>query len=152
MPSLRNAHIYAASGRPTIVAPVYFHYSADYEQDNPLVVHSGDWEEVVPQLRIALGMFAFREANLRDQRLTDWPAFRASKLRSVRQFQDLYIRIGVYAVNEAELFYHATSQPQGENDISLQVTLNRYGNDEEIARQLQRLFKACLRWPEVMSE
>ena len=152
MPPLRNACIYAATGRPTIVAPIYFHSSADYEQDNPLVVESGEWEEVVPQLRTALGLFTFREANLRDRRRTDWPAYRASKLRSVRQFQDLYLRIGVYAVNEAELFYNATCQPHGEDDISLQVTLNRYGDDDEIARQLSKLFQVCMRWPAVMSE
>jgi hypothetical protein len=152
MPPPRNAHIYAATGRPTIVAPIYFHSSADYEQDNPIIVDSGEWEEVVSQLRTALGMFTFREANLRGQLLTNWPAYRASKLGSVRQFQDVYLRIAVYAVNEAELFYHATCQPHGENDITLQVTLNRYGEDEEIARQLSKLFQVCSRWPAVMSE
>ena len=131
---------------------MYFHSSADYEQENPFVVDSGEWEEVVPTLRTALGMFTFREANLRDTRRTDWPAYRASKLRSVRQFQDLYIHIGVRAVNEAELFYRATCQPRGEHDISLNVTLNRYESDEEIARQLQKLFEVCLRWPAVMTE
>jgi hypothetical protein len=152
MPPLRNAHIYAAAGRPTIIAPIYFHSSADYEQDNPLVVDSGEWEEVVPQLRTALGMFTFRETNLRDRRLTDWPAYRASKLRSVRQFQDLYLRIGVCAVNDAELFYYATCQPPGEDDITLQVTLNRYGDDDEIARQLSKLFRVCSGWPAIMSQ
>jgi hypothetical protein len=52
----------------------------------------------------------------------------------------------VVAVNEAELFYDASCKPRGESDITLQVTLNRYGTDEEIGRQLGRLWFACLRW------
>src|SRR5215469_14949739 len=134
MPSLKNARIFAAAGKPTIVAPMYFHSSADYEQENPLVVDSGEWEEVVPRLRTALSMFKFREANLRGHRRTEWPAYRASKLRSIGQFEELYVCIHVRALNEAELFYDANCQPQGGHDISLQVTLNRYGDDEEIAR------------------
>jgi hypothetical protein len=49
-------------------------------------------------------------------------------------------------VNEAELFYYASCQPRGEKDIRLQVSLNRYGEDEEIDRLLRKLFKASLRW------
>ena len=54
--------------------------------------------------------------------------------------------IHVHVLNAAELFYDAYSQPSGESDITLHVTINRYAPDEEINRQLLKLFDACCRW------
>lgn len=123
-----------------------------YEQDHALLAENGSWEHVARSLRQALESFSFRESNLRDRRLTDWAAYRASGLRSVRQFQREYLCMWIIALNEAELFYDARCQPREEGDITLHVTLNPYQPDEEIARQLARLFDACLRWPAVMGE
>jgi hypothetical protein len=150
---LRSAHIYAAEGKPVIVAPLHFNSAGiRYEQDDPIVVENGSWEAVVPHLRDSLRRFSFRESNVHGQKLTDWPSFRASGMRSVREFQNCYLCIQIMAVNDAELFYDAGSQPHGESDITLQVTLNPYGHDEEIGRLLGKLFQSCLRWPAVMSE
>jgi hypothetical protein len=154
-PPLRFAHIYAAERRPTIIAPMYFNSAGiGYEQEDPLVAESGAWEAVALNLRVALKRYSFHEANLRDHRLSDWDSFRTSGLRSGRQFQREYLRIEVRAFNEAELLYDARCQPHGEEDITLHVTLNPYPDDEEIeiARQLEKLFHACQRWPVVMSE
>jgi hypothetical protein len=49
-------------------------------------------------------------------------------------------------LNEAELFYDASVQPHGELDISLHVTLSRYGRDGEIERQLVRLVDVASGW------
>jgi hypothetical protein len=152
-PPLRRAHIYVAEGKPTIIAPVHFNSAGIlYEQSDPLVAKDTDWEAVVQTLRAALERFSFREANLREQRLTDWPSYQASGVRSVCQFQSDYLCIQIRAVNEAELFYDALSQPLGEPDITLHVTLNPYGSDGEIARLLARLHQACRQWQTVMCE
>ena len=122
-PPLRSAHIYVAEGKPAIVAPLHFNSAGiQYEQNDPLVVEDASWEAVVPILRDALGNFSFREANLREGRLTDWPGYQASGMRSVRQFQNAYLCIQIIAVNEAELFYDASSRPRDETDITLHVT------------------------------
>jgi hypothetical protein len=149
----RMAFIYAAEGKPTIVAPLYFNSAGIYyEQDAPAVVANDSWDVVVPHLREALAGFVFRDANLREGCLTDWPSYRVSGERSVRRFQHNYLCIQVRAVNEAELFYDASSKPPGEPDIVLHVTLNPHGPDEEIGRLLAKLFSRCLCWPEALSE
>jgi hypothetical protein len=58
----------------------------------------------------------------------------------------LYLCIQVRALNDAELFYDAHAQPEGESDIALHVTINRYASDEEVGRQLLRLYDSCRRW------
>jgi hypothetical protein len=105
-----------------------------------------DWSALIVSLRLALERFSFQEANLRNSKKTDWPSYGASRCRSVRQFEELYLCISVRAVNDAELFYEASCQPRGESDITLHVTLNRYGQDSEICRLLRRLFKESVRW------
>ncbi len=142
---LRSTHIYVAEGKPAIIAPLHFNSAGvRYEQSNPFVAEDASWEAVVPTLRAALGRFSFREANLREQRSTGWPSYKASGARSVSQFQNAYFCISVMAVNEAELFYDASGRPPNEADITLHVTLNPHGSDEEIARLLNRLHRACL--------
>ena len=98
-------------------------------------------------LRFALERFSLQERNLRDFRKTEWPSYRASSSRSVREFEATFICIIVQALNESELFYDAFAHPIGEEDIALHVTLNRYGADEEIDRKILKLFNACVDWP-----
>lgn len=143
---LRFARLYLSENKPAIIAAMHFNSAGIcYEQEDPFVDKSGDWDTLVASLRSALARFSLRDKNLRDHKKTDWPAFRGSGCRSVRQFEDLYLQIEVRAVNEAE-FYYASCQPRGEKDITLQVTLNRYGKDDEIDGLLRKLFKASLRW------
>ena len=144
----RRARVHLAEGKSGIVSAVHFNSAGIYyEQDERSVL--ADWRDgaVLPAaLRASLHRFAFREANLRNQKKTDWPSYRASRCRSVREFEGLYLHIEVRAINEAELFYDAYSKPPGEDDITLHVTVNRYASDQEIRRQLLRLYDACRHW------
>jgi hypothetical protein len=145
----RQAHIYLPEDdRPAIVAPM--HYNAAgiyYEQADPIVVASWrDAAAIAGALRSALQQFVFRDLNLRDHKKTDWPSYRASGCRSVREFEKLFLRMAVSAINEAELFYDVKAQPRGEAEITLHVTLNRYSHDDEFAQPLLRLFDACCKW------
>ncbi len=118
-----------------------------YEQDEPSVLKT--WREgatLAALLRSSIERFSFREVNLRDSKKTDWPSYQASRCRSVREFENLYLLIQIRALNQAELFYDAYSQPAGEKDITLHVTINRYSPDEEINRQLVKRFDACRGW------
>jgi hypothetical protein len=123
---LRLAHLYLAENKPAIIAAMHFNSAGIYyEQKNPLVDESRDWGVLVLSLRSALDRFSFREANLRAGKKTDWPSYRTSRCRSVRQFEELYLCITVRALNDAELFYDASCQPRGESEITLHVMLNR---------------------------
>ena len=147
MTKLRSANLYLAEKRPAIIAAMHVNSAGIYyEQENPLVDESSDWATLAASLRASLDRFSFREENLRDRKSTDWPAYRASRYRSVRQFKDLYQLIDVHGWSNSELFYYASCQPRGESDMTLRVTLDRYSKDDEIDRLLRRLFKGSLRW------
>ena len=86
------------------------------------------------------------------QKMSDWSSYRASGLKSAKGFEDVYLRVQVRAVNEAELLFEASAKPSGEADIALSVLLNPFADDEEIGRLLGRLNDACLRWSSVVNE
>ena len=119
--NLRCARIFLAENRQAIVAAMHFNSAGIYyEQDDPSVIES--WRDglaLAGSLRSSLARLSLREENLRDK--TDWSSYRASRCRSVREFESLYLCIQVMALNEAELFYDAHSQPCGENDITLHI-------------------------------
>jgi hypothetical protein len=145
--NLRCPQVYLAENRPGIVTAMHFNSAGIYyEQEEPCVLDS--WRDglaLAASLRSSLERFSFRKANLRDAKKTDWPSYRASRCRSVREFESLYMRIHVRALNEAGLFYDAYAEPPGESDITLHVTLNRHARDEEISRQLLKVFDVCHR-------
>jgi len=147
---LRRACIYLGVNFKQAIVTALHHNSAgiSFEQDGPAVI--ADWRRAPGlgvALRLALERFSPRERNLRDLKKTEWPSYRASSLRSVREFEAAYICISVQALNEAELFYDAYAYPPGEEDIALHVTLNRYGPDDVIERKILKLFRACVDWP-----
>jgi hypothetical protein len=141
------ALLFLADGRPSIIAATHINGPGIYyEQDDPAIVDCTDTAALGASLRSALQRFSVREANLRDGKKSDWPAYRASHCPSIREFEERYLRCEVRAVNEAELFYDASCRPLGEAEITLHVTLNRYGLDEMMGKQIMRLFYAARRW------
>jgi hypothetical protein len=146
---LRGAHIYLAEAKkPAIVAALHYNtVGPTYEQEKPAVL--AEWRDpvaLVATLRAALERFSTRDRNLRTYKRTEWPSYLASSCRSVREFERVYSCIVVQALNEAELFYDAHVQPCEETDITLHVTLNRYGPDEQVGKKLLRLFDVCDDW------
>src|SRR5436190_18468631 len=104
---LRCARIYlGATAKEAIVAALHFNSAGiSFEQDGPAVI--ANWRQALElgvALRLALGRFSLQERNLRDLKKTEWPSYRASSSRSVREFEATYICISVQALNEAELF------------------------------------------------
>jgi len=144
---LQRAHIYLGA-KDAIVAALHHNSAGIYfEQEGPAVI--ADWRQPLAlgiALRDALERLSPQERNLRDFKKTEWPSYRASCSRSVREFESTYALISVQSVNEAALFYDACTQPHGDDDITLHVTLNRYGPDEEMGRKIIRLFDANSRF------
>jgi hypothetical protein len=151
---IREARIYLRSeDTPAIVTAVYENKeSLPYEQEEALVLPNwGDPISLALALRRSIDRFERRDRNLRGYKRAEWPAYRASNCRSVREFESHYLQIFVRAANESELFYVAHTKPHDEEEIELRVVLNRYGPDEEIGRKIRRLFDACSKWNDFVS-
>jgi len=143
----RSCTLYLAEERPAIIAAQHKNSAGIYyEQDDPIVLDA--WrnpERLGEAIRTALERFSFRETDLRDAKRSNWPSYRASRCRSISDFQRLHLPISISAVNESHLSYRAESKPLREEEIGVCVTLNPFGNDasEKMGSLLLRLFDAC---------
>jgi hypothetical protein len=148
--TLREARLYLPLKEGlAIVAPIYCNMeSLNYEQESPIVVR--DWrvpEALASAFRKAIERFERKDRDLRGDKPTDWPAYNASRCRSVRDFKATYQAIFIQAANAEELYYEARTRPAGVEEIELCVGLPRHASDTEIGRKLLHVYEACRQWP-----
>jgi hypothetical protein len=145
---IRGARLYfAETAKPAIVAAT--HRSTDgvwFEQESPELLPNwrDDPAALAAAMFRAIERFSTKNADFRTHKKTVWPAFRASKCRSVNAFELAYDRIFVCSLNDRELFFDAEMSPRGEDNIELHVILSK--NPAEDGRRLLRLLHACRRW------
>jgi hypothetical protein len=150
-PMVRGARLYfSESTKPAIIAAL--HRTSNhvwYEQETPeLLSRWRDGAQLAEAMFRAIERFSIKDVDFRtrNNKLTNWPAFRASKCRSVNAFQRAYDCISVRSLNEHELFFTADMSPRGEDDIELRVLINPNNADTETSRKLLRLLHAYRRW------
>jgi hypothetical protein len=149
VPVIPQATLYAPLGVGSLIAAAIYdnHESACYEQEDAVVVEQWRSCEVLgTAAREVLARFCRKDRNLYGSKLTDWPAFKASRLPSVKQFEASYLRIHVMAVNEAALIFEATAFPPEESEIALRVTFTKGNSNEEVGALLLRLVTSCIQW------
>jgi len=57
-------------------------------------------------------------------KLTDWPAFKASRARSVKQFEADFIRIHIAGANEANIIYQLEGLPEKDAELRVLASAN----------------------------
>lgn len=85
-----------------IIVPVYWWGGATVERDEAVALpFSSQPAELGRSVRQALlGCEAApKSLNLSDRKLTDWPGFRASKAKSVKEFRAKYVFLSVETIN-----------------------------------------------------
>jgi hypothetical protein len=118
-----------------------------FEQESPeLLAHWRDGTQLAAAMFRAVARFSIKDKDFRTSKTTDWPAYRASKCRSVNAFKLAYDDIFVRSLNEHELFFDATMNPRGEDEIELHAIINPNNAGVEAGRKLLRLLCACRRW------
>jgi hypothetical protein len=149
VPVLPQATLYAPlEDGPLIAAAIYDnHESACYEQEEAMALEQWRMPEMLgAATRQVLARFCRKDRNLYGSKHTDWPAFKASRLRSVKQFEASYLRLHVVAVNEAAIIFEASAFPPKESEIALRVTFTKGNSNEEVGALLLRLITSCIQW------
>lgn len=119
---VRACTVFVSAPRGTaLVAALFNHGGLFAEQPDGIAECSaGDAASLGAAVRAALDACRYEpEFNYRDRKRTDWPAFRHSGCRSVREFEREYAPIGVRSVNEANLICAVESPPFGRFELQL---------------------------------
>jgi hypothetical protein len=120
---IQRASVYIErSGRKVVIATVLQNEDGiSYEDEHPVVLEAPFAPEVLgATARRAMRETRVSKRSLRDAKLSEWPAFKASKARSVREFAQRYIRIRVSGASDANVTAIVEGEP--EKDAVLRVT------------------------------
>lgn len=92
--------------RKILIAPFFVDESwLRYEQEDVEVLSFDVTDELLGEsIKRSLKNFAEKNKYLTKRNLTDWPAFKASKLKTVKEFEKKYSRISISGLNEANIF------------------------------------------------
>jgi hypothetical protein len=85
--------------------------------------------------------FAIKDKNLRNHKITDWPAFKCSKSKSVRSFEETFTYISISGNNERNLMLCIEAPLSGDDDIFITSRISSGpGNKEEIGEIIMRVY------------
>jgi hypothetical protein len=94
--------------------------------------------ELGDAVKRAFAEFGHREGpiDLRGHKPTDWPAFQASGLKTLKAFERGFVTYSVKGVNPANIDMAVESPPLS-NDIALKARISAFAKDEEVGRWLR---------------
>ncbi len=123
----RCVNLYVSRSRDRmIVAAMHQNFAGIYyEQSQPALINEWpDPETLGIAYLLAFKDFSVKDTNLRDKKRTDWPSYRASKLRSVREFERRFMRISCCGLNSSNAVVRASTLMPGNKDVELSVSFN----------------------------
>lgn len=140
----RGVHVYIGPTR-MIVAPVHRNLAGIYyEQPAPIVLDGPP--EALPlgtAFRRAYEAFSVKDADLGSTRKSDWPAYQASGLHSMKGFERQYTTILCYALNPSNAVFRASTAHPTLADIELSVSFNPLQDEGQIGSRLLQLAHAA---------
>lgn len=85
----------------------------------------------------------FAEKNMENRIRTsnDWPAYQASKLKSMKEFERKYNRITVDGANEANLIMVFQAYMKSKNDINLTSSISSYAENNKLGYLAKKLYE-----------
>jgi hypothetical protein len=143
-----HAHVFISRSEETaVIATLHFNGKGGilFEENQPVVLLS-------PLTPIILGqaiLDALRRTTIGQlnssamQKLTDWPAFKASKAKSVRQFEQNFIRILVSGANDVNLVYVIDGEPFKDAELHVTSTISSAAPPAKLGECVISVFHAC---------
>lgn len=116
-----------------------------YEQPSPVVVDNAQPADVGAAFQSAFDACSVRERDLSGWKKSDWPAYRASGLPSVRAFERAYTAIQCQGLNTANATVRASCVYPADREMELSIAFNPRLDAGEVGGMLIRLAHAARR-------
>jgi hypothetical protein len=132
--------------RQIIIAPRYAtNDRVLYEQDIcTLLSYPIDCLQLGSEVLRNFNMFALKDKNLRDQRLTDWPAFKYSKMKSVKAFEKTFTGIEIYGNNESNIIISIQTPIISDSDLLITSSISVNASKEAIGNLIIKVYNKAL--------
>lgn len=129
-----SVFVHGQGAGPTLVAGVFNHEGLFTEQPGQVTsVPHGDVIALGRGIQDAIGSCVFRpEFDYRTLKPTDWPAFQASGLRTVKAFKREYDQLQVRGANAKNIIYAVEGAAKGQFDLHVAGSVSASASDEEV--------------------
>ena len=91
-----------------------------------------------------LNRYSVVDINLRDHKNRDWPAYKKSKSKSMRLFEQEYIYISIDGANEKNIILLISGRPFKNSKLEVHSSVSFYAEKEEIGNRVMDVYEACL--------
>jgi hypothetical protein len=136
----RSCNVYCQpKSDQAIIASVYEHGGLTAEKAGGACVFPlADKAALTTGIQAALSQCEYRSHfDYSRRKSTEWPAFLASGLRTVRQFESDFALFGVHGVNQKNFFFEIESPKFGEFGLHLKIIVN--ANDADFGEAIHYL-------------
>jgi hypothetical protein len=114
-----------------------------YEQETVEVLEFDINNEMLgDSIKRNLSKFAEKNDDSTKRNKKDWPAFKASNLKTVKEFEAKFSRISIAGLNEENLILSFDAETKSNDEIDLRTTISAYADNHEIGERLRKLHKA----------
>jgi hypothetical protein len=139
-PVAKGVHIYFSQAG-IIVAALHQNFAGIvFEQKDARYIEGRpDAIQLGAAFREVFDRFSFKERDLRGAKKTEWPAFLASKLRSVKHFETSYHLMGCMSVNSSNSVVRAEIAHPAIDGIQLSLTFAPLLPPQTVGEQLLKL-------------
>lgn len=129
-----------------IIAP--HHINIDgirYEQDTCTVID-------YPADNLILGseairnfdLFSLKDKNLRDEKESEWPAFKASHLKTIKSFKQTYARMRIDGANDHNITLVIKVSCASNNDLLITSSIVPTASKESIGELIIKVYKKAI--------
>jgi hypothetical protein len=129
-----------------LIAPHYVDESwLRFEQENIEILNFNCTNELLGE-SIKRNFEKFAKKNIGDKKRTlkDWPAYQASKLKSIKEFEKKYYRITISGANEANIILVFVADMKLINEVNLTSSISAFAENERIGYLTKKLYEIQL--------
>jgi hypothetical protein len=141
-PVERMVRIYSSGKRFIVAAMHQIPGGMYYEQPGPVVLDVWQPADLGIAFKAAFDAFSLRYTDMSNMKKSDWPAYSASGLRSMKLFECEYTAICCAGLNPSNAVVRASRQYSTDREMELSITFNPLSQPEEIGTILLRLASA----------
>lgn len=147
LPHFKSLSIYVSNKHGQIIfAPVSKNLAGiRYEQDECFSADFPITDLLLGEYSLKyFGLFNIKDKNLREHKLTDWPAFRHSKIKTVRSFEADYVSISVTGLDENNHTLRIEGLPYKDSELSVTSIISAHTEPINIGDRINKVIEVCL--------
>lgn len=99
-------------------------------------------EELGQTILSCLSVFSIKDLDLTQFKQSDWPAYKHSRSKTIKDFKSCYRLISITGANEYNLVFNAEAFLNYTEEVSVKIVFSSNEQEKEIGKKIQELYQA----------